>query len=262
MMNNLTPPVLSLRDLRFGYDPQTEVLQGLNLDVAAGEITAILGPNGSGKTTLLQLFLGRLAPDSGHVEVNGKPMADYPHRDLSRQIGLVAQEEQVPFEFTVLEYVVLGRAPYLGWLEMPSTEDYERAAAAIEQVGIRDLQARPVPSLSGGERQLVRFARVLAQDPAIFLLDEPTNHLDLSNRGQILSILRMLAQQEAAVVFTTHDPAAAAAVAHQSILLQDGHVLAAGPVAQIFTDENLSKLYETPLRVRRFEGELVILTGG
>ena len=254
-------PIVSLHGLRFAYTRgAAPVLHDLDLAISPGAVTAILGPNGCGKTTLLQILLGRLQPLAGEVRLAGRATNAIPRRELSQFIGLVAQEEEVPFEFTVLEYVVLGRAPYLDWLSMPSAEDYRVAAAAIARIGITALQHRIVTTLSGGERQLVRLARALAQQPTILLLDEPTNHLDLSNRGHVLKILRALAAAGTTVVFTTHDAAAAASVAEHAILMREGRVLDAGAVAQVFTDANLSAVYRTPIRVRQLEEQLVILT--
>jgi iron complex transport system ATP-binding protein len=255
-------PIVSLHGLRFGYTRgAAPVLHDLDLTIIPGTVTAILGPNGCGKTTLLQILLGRLQPLTGEVRLAGRPVSAIPRRELSQLIGLVAQEEEVPFEFTVLEYVVLGRAPYLDWLSMPSTADYQVAAAAIAQVGITTLQSRIVTTLSGGERQLVRLARALAQQPSILLLDEPTNHLDLSNRGHVLRMMRMLADSGTAVTFTTHDAGSAALVADSAVLLRDGRVLDAGPVRKVFTDANLSAIYRTPIRVHQVEEQLVVLAG-
>ena len=261
MMITARKPIVSLHGLRFGYvRSAAPVLHDLDLTISAGALTAILGPNGCGKTTLLQILLGRLQPLAGEVRLAGRTLSAIPRRELSQLIGLVAQEEEVPFEFSVLDYVVLGRAPYLNWLSMPSAEDYQVAAAAIAQIGIASLQQRIVTTLSGGERQLVRLARALTQQPSILLLDEPTNHLDLSNRSHVLQMLRTLAAAGTTVIYTTHDAAAAASVAEHAILLRDGHVLDAGAVAQVFTDANLSAVYRTPIRVRQLEGQLVILT--
>jgi len=253
-------PLLALHDLRFRYERSAPlVLQGLSLQVRRGTVTAILGPNGSGKTTLLHILLGRLQPLGGAVLLEGQPLADLGRRTLSRTIALVAQEEDVPFEYAVLEYVVLGRAPYLGWLDAPKADDYSEAEEAIRQAGITHLQWRAMPSLSGGERQLARLARALAQRPRLLLLDEPTNHLDLSNQGRVLHMMRELAAQGVTVVFTTHDPTAAAAVAHSAILMRGGQALAAGPLAEVMTAANLSSLYQTPVRVHRVEDRLIVL---
>jgi iron complex transport system ATP-binding protein len=254
------PPALSLHDLRFRYERDAPfVLQGLSLQVQPGTITAILGPNGSGKTTLLHILLGRLKPLEGVVLLQGQPLDRLSRRDLSRAIALVAQEEDVSFEYAVLEYVILGRAPYLGWLDAPKPADYAEAETAIRQAGVAHLQWRSMPSLSGGERQLARLARALAQRPRILLLDEPTNHLDLSNQGRVLHMMRVLAAQGVAVIFTTHDATAAASVAQAVILVRKGQTLAAGPTADVMTDANLTLLYQTPVRVRQVEGRLVVL---
>ena len=259
----VTPaPVLSLHDLRFRYERNAPlVLQGLSLHIQAGTVTAILGPNGSGKTTLLHILLGRLQPQGGTILLEQQPLDRLSRRAMSRTIALVAQEEEVPFEYAVLEYVVLGRAPYLRWLDSPKETDYAEADAAIREAGITHLQWRAMPSLSGGERQLARLARALAQRPAILLLDEPTNHLDMSNQGRVLQMMRDLAAQGVAVIFTTHDATAAATVAQTVILMAQGSTLAAGPMADVMTDANLSALYQTRVRVRQVEDRLVVIAG-
>ena len=253
-------PLLTLQGLRFRYERDAPlVLQGLNLAVQAGTVTAILGPNGSGKTTLLNILLGRLIPLEGKILLDQQPLDRMSRRAMSQTIALVAQEEDVPFEYAVLDYVVLGRAPYLGWLDAPKPNDYAEAEAAIRQAGITHLQWRAMPSLSGGERQLARLARALAQHPRILLLDEPTNHLDLSNQGRVLQMMRTLAAKGVAVIFTTHDATAAATVAQAVILMRDGQTLAAGATNTVMNDANLTDLYQTPVRVRRVEDRLVVL---
>ena len=129
-------PLLALHDLRFRYERSAPlVLQGLSLEVQAGTVTAILGPNGSGKTTLLHILLGRLQPLDGVILLEQQPLDRMSRRAMSQTIALVAQEEEVPFEYAVLEYVVLGRAPYLGWLDAPKPSDYAAAEVAIRQAG-------------------------------------------------------------------------------------------------------------------------------
>ena len=181
-----TETIITLRDLRFGYEEGKTVLNGLSLDIPAGTVTAILGPNGTGKTTLLNTMLGLYQPQGGQINVFGKPLASYNRRDLSRLIGLVPQFEEVPFNFSVLEFVLLGRTPHMGLLSMPTDQDFYVVVDMLELLGISDLRERSVQDLSGGEQQMVLLARALAQDPKVLLLDEPTSHLDLSNTGNIL----------------------------------------------------------------------------
>jgi iron complex transport system ATP-binding protein len=256
----MSDEMIALAGVRFSYNGREKaVLQDLSLTLPAGAITAILGPNGSGKTTLLHLILGVLSPQGGAIRLAGLPQAGYSRRQMSQLIGLVPQEEYSPFDFSVLEYVLLGRAPYLGPLEMPGEADYRLARAALQTTGLTHLQDRPIPNLSGGERQLAAVARALAQQPRILLLDEPTAHLDLGNKARIIEILRSLAGKGVAIVLTTHDPEVAAAIAGFVVLMRRGEVLAAGEADTVLTAEQLSATYGVEVRVFQIEGRRVIL---
>jgi iron complex transport system ATP-binding protein len=254
------PGIISLSHLRFGYQAgRPVVLHDLSMEIPAGTITAILGPNGAGKTTLLHLILGLLVPLGGQVRIDGRPIAAYARREMSRLIALVPQTEHIPFDFTVLEYVLLGRSPYLGMLEMPGEDDYRFALDALDRLGLSSLTDRPVTALSGGERQMVVLARALAQQSRILLLDEPTSHLDLSNKGRLLQMLRMLAERGVTIVFSTHDPEAAVLVARYLVLMRGGQVMDSGPIDAVLTAERLSETYHAPVRVVHIDGRPVVL---
>jgi iron complex transport system ATP-binding protein len=229
------------------------------LEVPAGAVTAILGPNGSGKTTLLRLLLGVLRPAVGTIQLAGRPQEDYSRRERSRFIGLVPQDEHIPFDFSVLEYVLLGRAPYLGPLQMPGAADRHIALQALHLVGMDGLEGRTLPNLSGGERQLVTLARALAQQPHVLLMDEPTAHLDLSNQERLLAIMADLNARGVTLLLTTHDPNLAASVAGFAVLMRGGQILAAGPPEATLTPEKLSATYGVPVQVYRIDGRRVIL---
>lgn len=253
-------PFLSVRDLSFSYNGgRQDVLRRLSLEIPAGAVTAILGPNGSGKTTLLRILLGVLKPQAGVVRVNGRPQSEYSPRERSQLVGLVPQDEHIPFDFSVLEYVLLGRAPYLSPLSMPGPEDYAVAAQSVHTVGLDSLLHRPLPNLSGGERQLAAVARALAQQPKLLLLDEPTAHLDLSNQGRLLTIMRDLAAGGVTQVLTTHDPNLASSVAEYALLMRQGQVLHSGPTADMLTSERLSETYQAPVQVCQVDGRRLIL---
>jgi iron complex transport system ATP-binding protein len=253
--------IISLKDLRFSYNGAGQtVLQDLSLEIPAAAVTVILGPNGSGKTTLLFILLGLLAPQAGTILIEGRGRGDYSRRALSQLMGLVLQEEHLSFDLSVLEYVLLGRAPYLGLLEMPGEADRRVALEALETTGLTALRDRPLPSLSSGERQLATVARALAQKPRILLLDEPTSHLDLGNRSRVLGVVRALADEGVAVVMTTHDPNAAAAVADYVVLIRQGQTVAAGPVEEVLISRHLSATYGLPVEVTRVRGRPVVLT--
>ncbi|MBN1137275.1 MAG: ABC transporter ATP-binding protein [Anaerolineae bacterium] len=252
--------LISLSGLSFHYgSSRRQILSGMSLEIPAGAITAILGPNGSGKTTLLRLILGLLRPQQGEILIAGRPQSSYSRQELSRLIGLVPQQEHIPFDFTILEYVLMGRAPYLGPLEMPGEEDCRAAQAAIATAGLAHLHDRSLPNLSGGERQLATLARALAQKPRILLLDEPAAHLDLGNRSRLLEIMRALAAEGITQILTTHDPNLAASAAGFAVLVRHGQLLDAGPTAAILTPEGLSATYGVPVQVFQVNGRPVIL---
>jgi len=255
-------PAFALRGLRFGYgDGAPDVLRDLSLDIPAGTATAVLGPNGCGKTTLLHVVLGWLAPRAGEVIIDGRRQGEIPRRERGRLMALVPQAEYVPFDFSVLEYVLLGRTPYVGVLEMPSEEDRAVAFESLASLGLAHLWHRPVPELSGGERQMVTLARALAQQTPLLLLDEPTAHLDLGNKGRLLDALQGLSGRGTTVLFTTHDPETAALAARFLVLMRDGQVLAAGPLEEVLVAERLSATYGVPVRVVEVEGRRVVLLG-
>lgn len=252
--------IISLSGLSFTYNgAHQRVLQDLSLEIPLGAVTAVLGPNGSGKTTLLRLLLGVLRPQEGIIRLAGRPQGGYSRRELSQLVGLVPQDEHIPFDFSILEYVLLGRAPYLGPLATPGRADVEVALTALHTTGLADMQNRPLPNLSGGERQLVVVARALAQKPHILLLDEPTAHLDLSNQGRLLAIMRDLAAEGINLVLTTHDPNLASAIADFAVLMREGQILDAGPAESMLTAEKLSTTYGVPVQVFHIEDRRIIL---
>ncbi len=256
----MNPPTISLSDIVFSYEGQRRTLfAGLSLDIPPGTITAILGPNGAGKTTLLHLILGILAPEKGVVVLARRPRHQYSRRDLGQLIGLVSQNEYIPFNFSVLEYVLLGRAPHLQLLQTPRESDLAIVEQVLVEIGLDHLKHRSIQSLSGGERQLVMVARALAQRPRILLLDEPTSHLDLSNKGRVLTIIREQAAQGVTVAFTTHEPNLASDVAEFVVLMRGGQVLEAGSAREVLNAANLTRTYGVRVQVLDLDGRRIVV---
>jgi len=252
--------ILSLENINFRYYPDDpNVLSNLSLEIPAGKVTAILGPNGTGKTTLLHILLGLLKPLKGVVKVSGKSHKQYSRRELSQMIGLVPQFESIPFNFSVFEYVLLGRSPYLKPLQLPGSEDVRITEEALLAAGIDHLSNKPVNEISGGERQLVHISRVLTQQTQILLLDEPTAHLDLENQNRILSLLKQMSSLGNTAVLTTHDPNAAIFAADYFVLMNRGKIAAQGNLDTVITAENLSMIYRTPIRVEHTNGYTMVV---
>ncbi len=249
------PALMTFDQVAFGYNRASgPVLDNLNLSLKKGGVTAVLGPNGAGKTTLLLLALGWLKPWKGTIQLDGKRIQQISRRHLGQQIALIPQSEHIPFEYSVLEYVLLGRTPYLPPLGLPGEEDYEVAYEALERVGIAHISRQSMLALSGGEKQLVLAARALAQKPKLLLLDEPTSHLDLSNKVHLVELLQRLKLSGVTVLMTTHEPEIALAVSDQLVLMQKGRVVLTGETEAVATDQNLSQIYGVPIRVTSSEG--------
>jgi iron complex transport system ATP-binding protein len=250
-------------DLTAGYDDRA-VLHGVSTEVHAGEMLAIVGPNGAGKSTLLKSLSGALRPWSGTVELEGRPLGAYDRRAIARRLAMVAQENLVAFRFTVLEIVLMGRAPHLGAFHFETHHDLEIAHAALERFDLLGLARRPIQELSGGERKRVFLARALAQDPHVALLDEPTAFLDLRHVAEIFARLRELRRERGlAVIATLHDLNAAALHADRVLLMKDGAVAGYGTADAVFTVENLRAVYETEIYVGRnpANGAITVLPG-
>ena len=245
--------------LSFSYNGSGQsVFEDLSLTIPAGSVTAILGPNGSGKTTLLHLILGFLRPNRGEIALGGRPLVSYSRREMGRFMALVPQSEHLAFNLSAVEYVLLGRAPYLRPLQAPRAGDLEVAHAALEEAGADDLKDRSIGTLSGGEQQLVAVARALAQQPRLLLMDEPTAHLDLGNQGRVLDVVRRKAADGVTVVFTTHNPNLASGLASHVILMARGSVRPAAPARSALTEENLSRTYGVPVQVLDVAGRRMI----
>jgi iron complex transport system ATP-binding protein len=224
----------------------------LAFEVASRECVAIIGPNGSGKSTLLKILGGLLEPAAGAVMLEGVSLARLTPRERARRTAVVLPEAPLLFNFSVLEVVLMGRAPHLGLWGLEGKADYDAAHRALEDVGLGALGDRPVHDLSSGERQRVMIARALAQEPRLLLLDEPTAFLDLKHGLAIHEILTTLRfGRGLTVVVVSHDLQLAARHADRLVLLHHGRIVADGPPEAVLTPERLAPVYETAVAVLR-----------
>jgi iron complex transport system ATP-binding protein len=253
--------VLKASDLSFAYRPDMPlVVNRVSMAVARGELVGILGPNGSGKTTLLKLLCGALAPTAGSVALDGRPLTGWSRRSLAQRIAFVPQETHAPFDFSVIDIVLMGRYPHLGAFVLEGPADLAIARHALESTGTVAFEGRSFGTLSGGEKQRVVIASALAQSPELLLLDEPTASLDVGHQLEVRMLLERLNANGVTMVLSTHDLNFAAALCRHLVLLRDGRVLAYGPTDQVLTRDAVRALYDVEADVERHSraGRLIV----
>jgi len=235
--------ILEVKKLSFHYHNNRTIFHEVSFSVDNGEVLSILGTNGAGKTTLLNCIANLYKPKSGEILLNGQPMSEMNLRDVARMVGDVAQTYAPAYAYTVREFVVMGRTPYIGAFSTPSAEDYKIVDEALERMGIAHLRGKPYTEISGGELQQVRIARVIAQQPQLILLDEPTAHLDYGNQYRVVQIIRQLAAEGYALIMTTHNPEHAIILNGKVAILNREGILGVGQTAETLSAETLSNLY-------------------
>jgi iron complex transport system ATP-binding protein len=241
---------------------RAEVLRGVSLAVAPGEVVAVLGPNGAGKSTLLAVLAGTLRPHRGEAVLEGRALAGWHPRALALRRAVLPQHSELAFGFDVLEVVLLGRSPHAGTASR--REDLAIAEACLAEAEVAQLAGRDYTTLSGGERQRVQLARVLAQvgfgvgfprggegEARYLLLDEPTASLDPAHQHATLRTARRVAAEGVGVLAILHDLNLAAMYADRLVVLSRGEVAAAGAAEAVLTEDLVRDVFELPVHVTR-----------
>ena len=227
---------LSTENIRLSYGAQ-EILKGVSINGNTGEFIGIIGPNGSGKSTLLKCIYRILKPHAGQVFL---------------EMAVVAQHNYYNFDFSVMEVVLMGRAPHKKTMERDNAKDFQIAQKALETVEMEGFANRSFSTLSGGEQQRVILARALAQQTPCLILDEPTNHLDITHQIQLMKIVKNL---KVTVISAVHDLNIAAMFCDRLYVLQDGEIVGQGTPQEVLTAEFIKKIY-------RVETEIVYDSAG
>lgn len=231
-------PAIRVHNLTVSYRGRPAI-RNVTVTVEQGLRVGLIGPNGAGKSTLLRTLVGLLRPDTGSVEVFGRPVAE-----VRRRVAYVPQRSEVDWDYPVVaeEVVLMGRIPHLGWVRRPGPEDRRIARECLRQVGMEELARRQIGQLSGGQQQRVFLARALAQQPDLFLLDEPFVGVDAATEETIYALLERFREEGRTAVVATHD-LSRAQTAFDRLLLLNQHVVAYGPPAEVLQPALLQRTY-------------------
>ncbi|MBD2847813.1 ABC transporter ATP-binding protein [Paenibacillus sp. IB182496] len=230
---------LQVENLNYSYDA-SPLVADIRLHVKQGEFVGLIGPNGSGKSTVLKNVYRALKPDSGWLAMDGEDLQAMKPKALALQMGVVGQENTVPFDFMVEDIVGMGRSPHKRLLEGDRPEDRRIVAAALAQTGMAEMARRNYRNLSGGEKQRVLLARALAQQTELLIMDEPTNHLDIYYQLQMFDLIQTLG---VTVLAAIHDLNLAALYCSRLYVLKAGRLHRAGTPEEVLTPELIREVY-------------------
>jgi iron complex transport system ATP-binding protein len=235
--------VITANGASFKYG-NNHVLHDMVFSSSPGEFQAITGPNGSGKTTLLKGMAGLIRPCAGSIKLNGRSISTFSREDIAKEIALVPQNAVLPELFTVMDIVLMGRTPHLGFLRYESSKDVSIAVRAMEITQTEHLSTKRINELSGGERQRVIIARALTQEAEILLMDEPTANLDINYQAEILNFLRGLCrEQNLTVIAALHDLNLASQYCDRITMLKGGRLWRQGRPAEVLDADSVKQVF-------------------
>nr|WP_243259410.1 ABC transporter ATP-binding protein [Eubacterium sp. 1001713B170207_170306_E7] len=237
---------LSAQNLCFSIG-QRQILHDIHLDFSGGEFIGLIGPNGSGKSTFLKCLNG-INAFTGQVLINGQPLQTFESKALAREISLMNQETSITFPFSCRDVVLMGRYPYSKTALTTPEKDAAAADQYLEKIGIGHLSLQKINAVSGGERQRVLLAKLLAQETGILLLDEPISSLDIKYQEETFGLLKELSQSGKLVVCSVHDLRIALKYCTRLVLLHQGRVLASGSCAEVIRPELIREAFEVEIQ--------------
>lgn len=244
--NPVPLPSLDVDGVTVAYPNGNVALRGTSFRLGAGTIAGLVGVNGSGKSTLFKAIMGFVQPVAGTVSIGGLPVREALRKNM---VAYVPQAEEVDWNFPVLveDVVMMGRQGHMGFFRIPSARDKALVASALERVGMSDFRKRQIGELSGGQKKRVFLARALAQEGRIILLDEPFTGVDVKTETAIIDLMRELRDAGHLMLVSTHNLGSVPDFCDQVVLV-NRTVLAFGPTAEVFTQENLERAFGGVLR--------------
>ncbi len=228
----------------FSYKKGGWSLRNINMRVYPSEGVGIVGPNGCGKSTLIKLITGFCTPEKGEIYLKGRPLQNYSRREMACIVGVLPQMIPDGFPFKVLDFVIMGRYPHMGYFDMEDEEDLSIALEAMEETSTIQLRDRYIQELSGGERQRVFIARVLTQRAEVIIMDEPLVYLDISYQTEILKMLMELRKKRGiSTIIVSHNISNLAEFSDRLIIMKDGCIVDDGPASLLVRKSGLRELF-------------------
>lgn len=235
--------MIEISNISSGYEGK-RVLRNFSVTFEKSAFCAVMGPNGSGKSTLLRSIAGLQLLEEGDIRIDGLSLSQYKPLELARKIAFVPQREDVVFDFSVFEVVMMGRNPYQNRWEFSTPEDEKLVERVLEMTNLKHLKDRMLGQLSGGELRRAMIARAIAQQTPIIMLDEPLANLDVVHQFEIMDILAELNQrQQATIIIVLHDFPYALQYAQEVLLMKEGEIQHFGPTSEVLTPENVQNCF-------------------
>ena len=250
----MSETIYEVENISFRYPGyERYVLNGASISLHKGEILCILGPNGAGKTTLLSCMAGLLKPFTGTIRLCGRDLTGMSEKETARLVGFVPQMHVPSFDYRVIDFVLMGRAPHTGLFSRPTAAEEQQCMEVLDNMGLAHIAEKSYLDISGGERQQLLIARAIIQSPEAILFDEPTAHLDYGNQHRTLSRIKQMASEGYSVVITTHNPDHALLLGDQAAIVSKDGTVTQGATSDILTEEILSEVYGMDIRIRYIE---------
>ena len=239
---------LRVNKIEFAYD-STPVLENISMELDRSEILGIVGPNGTGKSTLIRCIDRILKPQQGTILLDENDITTMNRMEIARKMGYVPQSTTRVFPASVIDTVLMGRRPHLGWKS--SEEDMDKVLEILELLGIVEFAMRDFNEISGGQQQKVLIARALAQEADVLLLDEPTSNLDIRHQLEVMEIMTNVVRKNGiSAVMAIHDLNLASRYTDRILMMNGGRIFAAGEPASVLTIENIKRVYGVEVLVK------------
>jgi iron complex transport system ATP-binding protein len=254
---------INIKDLEFSYDKR-KILKKLKFDISKLEFITILGPNGCGKTTLLKNLCAYEKPDSGMIMYDNEQIKHLSAKERAKKMAVVHQQNDIGFDFSVKDIVLMGRYPHLKKFESEKEDDFKWVEYVMKETEVFHLKDKSIAEVSGGERQRIVIARALAQQTDLIYLDEPISHLDIKHQIGILKLCKKLIKEKnLTVVMTLHDINLASRFSDKILLMCKGEIKAYGKPEDVLTIKNIENVYEVQVeQFRHTDGYLYTVPRG